>query len=263
MSVFQHILWGYELTYPDDWAQRTLGPVEGFAAIPEALTPDYSGENSGQILVSSTWNSYQQPVEPLWNQHMTKLAIGLGSKHVGSAPWQMGGASGVEAEIRLPKKDERRLWTGVLERGLTVMYFVVLHLKAERLKFEPLATQIISSLRFPAKIEGLLTSEDGLPLPPGYSPIPPQSILEDIGDAAQWRAYDGKSGIDGLQAFYVREARNYGWTVAEYAPFPSPADLGFARFKLVRNGEQVMLGILPYRGEEKGSVPGRLVFKIG
>ena len=138
----------------------------------------------------------------------------------------MGGASGVEAEILLPKKDERRLWTGILERGLTVLYFVVLHLKEERDQFEPLATQIISSLRFPAELEGVLTNEDGLPLPPGYSPIQPQSILEDIADATQWRAYDGKSGIDGLQAFYATRGAQLRLDRGRICALPQPGRSG-------------------------------------
>ena len=135
-------------------------------------------------------------------------------------------------------------------------------MKEEREKFEPLATQIISSLRFPSEITGVLTNQDGLPLPPGYTSIPPQDILEDIAEPTQWRAYEGKSGIDGLQAFYTREVRNFGWQILEYIPFPTAADLGFARFKLVKNGQEVMLGILPYKGGEKDGLPGRLAFKM-
>lgn len=237
--------------------------MEGFAANSAALTSDYKGEDSGQILVSCSWNSHQHQVEALWNQHIAKLAIALGSKQVGSARWQMGGANGVEAEIRLPKKDARRLWTGILQHGLTVLYIVVVHLKEERAKFEPLATQIISSLRFPTRIDGVLSNEDGLPLPSGYSSIQPESILTDLADTAHWRAYTGSCGVDALQAFYIREVRNFGWSVSEYIPYPSTADLGFARLRLVRENEEVMLGILPYGSELKGNLPGRVVVKIG
>ena len=65
MSVFQHVLWGYELTYPDNWVHQTTGAVEAFAAISEALTPDYSGEYSGQILVRGEFNCARQPIGPL------------------------------------------------------------------------------------------------------------------------------------------------------------------------------------------------------
>lgn len=263
MAVFQHVLWGYELTYPDNWVHQTSEAVESFAANAEALTQDYTGEQSGLILVRGGWNSTRQPIQPLWNQHIGMLASWLGARQVGSAPWHMGGANGIEAEIVLPQKDNRRLWTGILERGLVVLHFVVLHLKEERAVFEPLATQIISSLRFPAEVAGVLTSEEGLPLPPGYTPIQVETILEDIADPTLWRAYNGQSGVDGLQAFYLREASNYGWNVEEYIPFPSPADLGFARLSLMKDNQKITLGIMPYTIEDKGYQPGRLVIKLG
>ena len=263
MAVFQHVLWGYELTYPDDWTHQSQGAVEEFAAIPEALTPEYIGPDSGQILVRGEWNCARQSIEPIWNRHIGMLASWLGAKQIGSAPWRMAGATGLEAEIVLPKKDNRRLWTGILERNFTVLHFVVLHLKEERAEFEPQATKIISSLRFPAEMFGVLTTEDGLPLPPDYMPIPPQEALNDISDPTSWRAYHGQDGIDALQAFYLREAPNYGWTVQEYAPFPSPTELGFARLKLEKGGKLITLGILPYGNEGKSaSRPARLVFKL-
>jgi hypothetical protein len=262
MAVFQHVLWGYELTYPDNWVHQTLGAVEGFAAIPEALTPDYVGPDSGQILVRCEWNCARTQIEPIWNRHIGMLASWVGAKQLGSAPWRMGGASGIEAEIVLPKKDNRRLWTGILQRGLTVLNFVVLHLKEERAEFEPIATRIISSLRFPPEIAGVLTHENGLPLPPGYTPISPQAVVNDIADPQNWRAYSGQSGIDALQAFYLRESVNFGWTVEEYAPFPAPTELGFARLKLVKGSQSVMLGIMPYSSEDKTVTSAHLVFKL-
>lgn len=263
MAVFQQVLWGYELTYPDDWVHETQGPIEAFAAVPEALSPDYVGNNSGQILVRGEWNCARQAMEPIWSRHIGMLAGWLGAKQVGSAPWRMAGASGLEAEIVLPQKDQRRLWTGMLERNFTVLLFVVLHLKEEREIFEPVATQIISSLRFPAEIAGVLTDDEGFPLPPDYSPIQPQSVIEDISDPQNWRAYDGQSGVDALQAFYLREAPNYGWEIAEYVPFPSPSNLGFARLKLVKADRTVTLGLMPYKSESKSTTfPARLVFKL-
>ena len=149
MAVFQHVLWGYELTYPDNWAHQTQEGVEAFAITSQALAPDYVGPDSGQILVRAEWNCAHQPIQPLWNRHIGMLASWLGAKQVGSALWRMGGASGIEAEIVLPKKDNRRLWTGILERNLIVLHFVVIHMKEERSSFEPLATQVISSLFLP------------------------------------------------------------------------------------------------------------------
>lgn len=268
MAVFQHVLWGYELTYPDDWIHRTTGgdskhgEVEAFAMIPEALTADYQGPRSGQILLRAEFNSVGQPIEPIWNRHVAMIASWLGAKQVGSAPWKMAGASGIEAEIVLPKKDERRLWTGILQRNLTVLNFLVLHLKEEYLLFQPLATQIIASLRFPQEVAGVLTSEDGFPLPPDYVSIPPQDILQDIRDPANWRAYDGQHSIDSLQAFYLREAPNFGWSILEFIPLSNQTDLGFARLKLKKGDRAITLGIMPYQ-EETSPVarPARLVIK--
>ncbi len=262
MTVFQHVLWGYELTYPDDWIHRTMGEVEAFAMIPEALTPDYEGLRSGQILLRAEFNSAQQSIEPIWNRHVAMIASWLGAKQVGSAPWRMAGASGIEAEIVLPKKDERRLWTGILQRNLTVLNFLVLHLKEEYPLFQPLATQIIASLRFPQEVAGVLTSEEGLPLPPGYMSIPPQDILLDITDPACWRAYDGQQSSAALQAFYLREAPNFGWSIMEFVPLSNQTDLGFARLKLQKENHSIILGIMPYQ-EEISPVthPARLIIK--
>lgn len=187
---------------------------------------------------------------------------------MGSAPWQMGGASGLEAEIGLPKRDNRRLWMGVLGRDFRILHFIVIHPKDQRPQFEPHATAIISSLRFPARIPGLAQTSKGLPLPPGYTPLDPRSVIPDIPDPQNWRAYDGQAGAGALQAFYLRGAPVHNWDVVEYAPFPSPPDdpdnLGFARLRLRRGDQQVVLGIMPF-DEEKvtSSSPAKLVFKVG
>ena len=263
MAVFQHVLWGYELIYPEDWIHKSLGDVEGFALIPEALTPDYAGPKSGQILVRGEWNCARQPIEPIWNRHIGMLASWLGARQVGSAPWRMGGATGIEAEIVLPKKDQRRLWTGILERGMTVLNFVVLHLKEEREIYQTAATKILASLRFPAEMADVLISDSGFLLPPGYGPISLESVLDDVHDPDRWRAFDGASDVGALQAFYLREAPNHGWSIDEYAPFPSPAELGFARLRMEKDGRKITLGILPYQveGNQKNTF-GRLVFKL-
>lgn len=263
MTVFQNILWGYALSYPDQWAHRTLGALEGFAEIAEAFDPDYSGPNSGQILARGEWNCPRQPIEPIWNRHIGMLASWVGAKQLGSAPWRMGGAVGLEAEIVLPKKDNRRLWTGILEHHFTVLHFVVLHIREERAEFEPQATQIISSLRFLPNVSGVLATEDGLPLPPGYEPVNPQDIVEHIANPDQWLAYDGQSNVGALQAFYLRESPNYGWQIIEYVPFPSPAELGFGRLTLTKGDRTLTLGIMPYQDGEGKETLGRLVIKIG
>jgi hypothetical protein len=263
MAVFQHILWGYELTYPDAWAHQTVKDADGFAEIAEALDTNYIGPNAGQLLVRGEWNCARQPIESLWNQHIGLLAGLMGAKQVGSAPWRMGGASGLEAEIVMPKKDNRRLWVGILARDFRVLHFSVIHPKEERDQFEPVATQIISSLRFPIRILGIATTREGIPLPPGYTPVEPQTVIQDIVDPGQWRAYDGKDGVGALQAFYLREAPIHNWEVEEYVPFPSPSDLGFSRLRL-RKGERVVtLGIMPFDVEKvTSSSPAKLVIKI-
>lgn len=262
MAVFQHVLWGFELTYPEDWFHRNLGDVEAFAMLPEALNPDYDGPKSGQVLVRCEWNALGQPIQPIWNRHIGLLSGWMGAKTVGSAPWHMGGATGIEAEIVLPRKDEKRLWTGVLERDRIVLHFVVIHLKQEFEIYQSGATAIISSLRFPRKIEGVLNTED-LPLPPGYRPVPAQDLVDDIRDPQKWLAFDGEQGIGALQAFFLREAPNFGWKILEYVPFTGSDEMGFARLRLERKGRQVTLGILPYPGEDRAvSQPARLVFKF-
>lgn len=263
MAVFQHILWGYQLTYPDGWIHQSKDMVETFAAIPEAVSEDYAGPGSGQILVRGEWNPFGQPIEPIWNKQVGLMASWLGAKKIGSAPWRLGSATGLEAEIVLAQKDRRRLWSGILEWKNVVLNFVVLHLKEERAAFEPLATQIISSLEFPSEMAGVAASEDGLPLPPGYAPIPPQDFIEGIANPENWRAYDGCAGADALQAFYWREAPRLGWKVDEYVPYPSASDIGFARFRLNKDGRGVMLGILPFKeNPESPVVMGRLAFKL-
>jgi hypothetical protein len=262
MAVFQHALWGYELTYPDGWAHQTQGEIETFAVTPQALDPDYSGENSGQIMVRAGWNCPRRPIEPVWNEHIGKLASWLGAKKVGSAPWRMSGAAGMEAEVVLAKKDPRRLWSGILEQDFLVLHFLALHLKEERAVFEPPATRVISSLRFLKAVDGVSAAAEGWPLPPGYEPIPPQEVLTDISDFSVWRAYSGRSNIQALQAFYWRETANFGWRVDEYAPFPAPGDPGFARLRMERAGRRVTLAILPFAGETEDEIFGRLVFKL-
>ncbi len=264
MGVFQHVLWGFELTYSDDWIHRKMGEVDGFASIPEALTPDYSGPKSGQVLVRGEFNCARQPIEPIWNRHIGMLASWLGAHQVGSSPWSMAGALGVEAEIVLPKKDDRRLWTGILERDMTVLHFIVLHLKEEYEFFQTQATQIISSLRFPPEVAGVHTGAEGLPIPPDYEPVAPQDVIDDIPNPALWRAYEGNSGIGALQSFYLREAPNYGWSVVEFVPHPSPAELGFSRFKLKKGDAIITLGLMPYQ-QDAGDLPqpARIVMKLG
>ena len=142
------------------------------------------------------------------------------------------------------------------KRGFTVLNFVVLHLKEERAIFEPLATQIISSLRFPAEVAGVLTSEDGFPcrldmLPSRRKLSWKISLTQLIGaptmDKAGWTVYRHSTCAK-------RQTMVGRWQNMR----PSPALLSWVLrdFKLVKGEQEVMLGILPYNGEEKGSVCG-------
>jgi hypothetical protein len=265
MAVFQHILWGYELTYPDHWIHQTMQDSDGFAAVADAFDPYYAASDAGHLLVRGEWNWRRQPIEPLWNQHIGMLAGMMGAKEVGSAPWRIGQASGLEVEIVLPKKDNQRLWTGILMRDFRVLHFMVTHPKEIRETFEPQATKIISSLRFPNRILGITAGPEGVPIPPNYTPTDPKTILADIANPEQWRAYNGNSGIGALQAFYLREIPVHNWDLEEYVPFPGDSGLGFARFQLRRNDLKIMLGLMPYdsSGTVTSSSPANIVFKIG
>jgi hypothetical protein len=245
MIKFQQPLWGFELTYPDHWAHRSLPETEGFAASPQAFEMDAQEPGSGHILIRSDWNGTRQPVEQLWNQHIGQVAGMLLAKNVGSAAWKMGGASGYEAEIILPKRESRRLWAGMLNYGFVLMQFMVSHPIEDREWFEPAATEIIKSLRFPRAIDGINENDQGIPIPPDYQTTDPRSIIPDIKPGDRWSAYAGASSAGSLQAFYVREMLSRGWLPEEFVPFPGPADLGFARLNFIRPEESVTIGIMP------------------
>jgi len=262
MAKFQQILWGYELTLPDGWAHKTVKDAEVFAATPEALESSYAGERYGQLMVNAEWNCARQPIEPIWTRHVGMVAGMLGARQVGSAAWRMGGGAGFEAEIVLPKRDNKRLWAGILMRDFIVLKFAVVHLKEERKWFEPLATQIISSLRFLNRVYGVQVTKEGLPLPPGYTPIEPIQVINDIPDPEKWRAYEGSSGVDAMQAFYLRELPIHGWAVEEYAPFPSATGLGFARLRLGKHQQSATLGLMPFSPDAiTASSPAKIAIK--
>lgn len=262
MPVYQHPLWGYQITYPEGWIHQTLEATVAFAARPEALDSAYQGPDAGHILVSAEWNSARRPVEPLWSRHIGRLSGLIGARKVGAAPWRILGASGLEAEIVLPKQDPRRVWTGILAWDFLVLKFFVVHLKEDRQSFEPLATRLISSLRLLNHIPGIDQDPDGLPLPPDYSPIQASAVISGIDDPQRWSAYSGTAGVDALQAFFLREAPAHGWSVEEYIPFPAPSGLGFARFRLAKDGKTRVVGLLPRsEGEILPNSPGSIVIK--
>ncbi len=262
MPVYQQPLWGYQITYPEGWIHETQGATEAFAARLEALDSAYQGPDAGHILVSAEWNSARRPVEPLWSRHIGRLSSLIGARQVGAAPWRLFGASGLEAEILLPKQDPRRVWSGILSWDFLVLKFFVLHFKEDRPSFEPLATRLISSLRLLNHVPGTDQDPDGLPLPPGYAPTQASAVISDIDDPRHWSAYTGAAGVDALQAFFLREAPAHGWSVEEYLPFPAPSGLGFARFRLTKAGKTRVLGILPSsEGGIRPDSPGSIVIK--
>jgi hypothetical protein len=146
-----------------------------------------------------------------------------------------------------------------------VLHFMVAHPKEVREQFEPIITKVITSLRFPGRILGIKTSPEGLPLPPGYTSTDPKRIVTDIADPENWRAYAGEAGVGALQAFYLRELPVHNWELVEYAPFPGPSELGFARLSLRKDNLQMTLGLMPYAESEamNSSTPANIVFKIG
>ena len=157
----------------------------------------------------------------------------------------MAGGQGFEAEILLPKSTGKRLWVGLLSHNRSIFHFLVTHRIEERDSVEPVFTQIISSLRFIDQALGVPENQEGVPLPPGYVRVDPASVLTDLQDVTQWQAYQGQVNLDALQAFYWRELPNRGFMVAEYIPFASTSDLGFARFIFSKNKGSYSLGILP------------------
>ena len=259
MAIFQNPLWGFELTYPDDWAQKSTAEADGFAETAKVFDQVGSvNKQDAHMLVRGEFNGYRKPIAPLWNQYITKLSIMLGAKKLGASPFSMGGANGFEAEIQLPKKLNRRLWAGVLARETTILHFMVSHPKEMRAAFEPQATKIITSLRFLDKVDGLKTNADGIPLPPDYHPVAPTTLVPDAKDEDNWEAYDGESDLGALQAFYLRELPQHGWEIDEFIPYPNQVEVAFVRLQIHKGGFFATLGILPF-GEKK--LTGKIVAK--
>ena len=245
MRNFADPLWGYQLAYPDDWGEKKLGELQAFAANPEAFERTYSGPNAGYLMVRGEFNHTGESIDPLWNAHITKISMMVGAKNLGSAPLEIGGGSGYEAEIVMPKSRDQRLWTGILSYGLTILHLMAEHPLSQRDRFEPLATQIVSSLRFTSRNPDLITTETGIPLPPEFTTTEPASILTDINDPQDWLAFSGDATIGSLQAFYLRESSVYDWEIAEFIPYPNQTEIQFARLQLTKGKQTAVLGILP------------------
>lgn len=250
MKTFQHQLWGFEIDIPETWQHMQFGEKDGFAEDPKAFRSDYQGEKLAQLLINGEWNSLNQPIHDIWQNHVGKTALMLGAKNLGSAVWEMAGVQGYEVEIVLPKKSPNRLWAGILENGLMVLTFLVLHLKGNREEMEPLLSRIISSLRYVNHTDGIISNSYGFPLPSLAKPIDPLLIVDDIQDPENWEAYQGKFSVGSLQAFYNRELPGFDWQVNRYVPFPNPGNLPFARLMVEKDDLSYSLGLLPGPDED-------------
>lgn len=250
MPVFQQHFWGYEITYPDDWVHATHGDVEAFALHPQALDIDYDGPHMGYLLIRAELNAYQMPLEPLWTEHLSRIAIMHGAKQIGSRPYLAGQAKGFAAELLLPRREERRLWTAVLAAGGIVLHLMAMHRSTEVLDFHPL----VASLRFAPFVTGMTRSPRGMPLPAGSLPVQPADVFPDLTPADHWEAYRAAAAVDALQIFYIREAPGHGWEVLGYSPYPNrdPA-IQHASLVLYRDGQGAAVHLLP-EADDKGIV---------
>jgi hypothetical protein len=264
MTIFQNIFWGYEITYPDFWLYKQSSDTDCFIKSSESLDPLYEGEDAGQIAIRGEWNWAQKDIKPIWNEHIGLVAGLIGAKNIGSAPWRISDAIGLEAEIVLPKKDPRRLWTGILAHGFCVLHFMVIHPKEVREQFEPAATKLISSLRFPDTFADIAVTPEGIPIPPSYRKTDPKLVINDIDDPSIWCAYDGEAGIGALQSFYLRELPKHNWEISEYVPFTIASDLGFARYKLRKDQQNLVLGLMPSgtKTVDSSPMPAKIVYKV-
>jgi hypothetical protein len=246
MTTFVQPLWGFCLDHPADWVHRPLPDGDAFAQIEAALGPGYTGAMGGHLMVHAEWNGLQREVEPIWRDHVARVATMLGAKHVRSAPWRIGPAEGLEAELVLPERAANRLWLGVLSHDLVFLKFLVSHPLARRAEFEPEATDVLRSLRFVEGVSGLPQHPCGLPLPPDCTALPAADVLEDLGNEGSWEVFDTPHSMGAVQAFYWREARAAGWRITSFQPYPGDHPLPFARVGLDKAGKVIALGILPH-----------------
>ncbi len=233
MPLFQQHYWGYEIAYPDDWVHATHEDVEAFAMHTQALDTRYDGPGMGYLLVRAEFNPYRRPIEPLWAQHLTKIAVMHTAKKVGSAPLEVGNLKGFEAELLLPRRDDRRMWVGILSAGGIILHLMVMHRKAEKEAFQPAVTRMVYSLRFAPRVEGVSLSPGGMPLPAGYREAALQEVYPQAEGDAGWEAYTGKAQADALQIFYLREAPASGWEMLAFYPYPN-------REKEIRHAQLVL-----------------------
>jgi hypothetical protein len=247
MTTFVQPLWGFSMDLPAGWVHRSLQNGDAFAQIEDAFDPGYAGPLGGHIMIHAEWNGLHRPVEPIWKEHVARVATMFGAKQVQSAPWRIGPAEGLEAEIALPKKEANRLWLGVLSHDMIMLKLLVAHPLARRAEFEPQATDVLRSLRFLESVPDLPQHPCGLPLPPDCTPQPTAEILEDLGSQGSWEVFGTPHSMGAVQAFFWREARAAGWEITSFQPYPGDHPLPFARVGLHKAGGAIALGILPHR----------------
>ena len=260
MKLFVHPLWGFSIDVPAGWTHRPMQDGDAFAEVEAAFSPDYAGPLAGHVIIQAEWNGLRRAVEPIWQNHLTRVATMFGAKAVGSAPWQIGPAAGLEAEIALPKKESNRLWLGILSHDLVVLKFLVSHPLARRADFEPQGTAILRSLRLLNGVGGLSFHPSGLPLPPECTPLPTDEVIADIGAEGSWEAFETPHSMGAVQAFYWREAPAAGWEITSFQPYPGDHPHPFARVGLRKSSKVMALGILPHAQDVGYSSPrARLV----
>jgi hypothetical protein len=245
MKPYTDPLWGYRLVIPDHWTHKLSGDVAAFAANLETLDSEYTGLNAGHLLVRGEFNHTGENLSPLWASHITKISLMAGAKDLGSAPFELGGGTGFEAEIVLPKTKNQRLWTGLLSYGWTILHLMVSHPLDQRESFQPVVNQILTSLRFLTHYKTIDLTPESIPLPPETIPADPSEIIPDIKKPQNWYAYFSQASIAPLQSFYLRELTYLGWEIEEFVPYPNQTSINFARLRIGKASHNVMLGIMP------------------
>jgi len=141
---------------------------------------------------------------------------------------------------------------------------MVTHPKEVRASFEPLVTSIISSIKFTGFEIGVPVTPEEIPIPPGYTETDPRKAINDIDDPLNWHAYDGEAGIGALQSFYLREFSRNNWEISEYIPFTRFSDLGFARYRVKKESQTTVLGLMPGTGNDVESSQNhtKIVYKV-
>lgn len=245
-------LWGYSFSFPEDWNHKRISGVDTFTPSDGQAQPTGERHDRGYLLVQPEWNALLQPVQPLWEAHIGRVAPLVGAKNIGTAIWEMAGTRGLETEIVLPKAKEERLWVGMLPFGRIILKFVVSHPIEHRHWFEPQATGIITSLQFLPTTPQTKRTEEGIPLPAGAHQIDPSHTAIDIKEPSLWVCFEIGEPIGAVQAFYLRESDVHGWNLEEFTPYPNNAGLGMARFRL-RKGEAVAgVGLIPTSSQADG-----------